>query len=100
MTEIQDQIEDARRRVEICQRLAERPEARVEDELALQSARNRLLTLELRVLKQIVALQRKPGKGPGAPLVAPKPTRPEKHRRMSARERAEAAFAQLQKGGA
>jgi hypothetical protein len=100
MTEIQDQIEEARRRVEICQRRAERPEARVEDELALQSARNRLLTLELRVLRRVVALQRKLGKGPGGPMAVPEPARPQKHRRMSARERAEAAFAQLQKGGA
>ncbi|MBD1544878.1 hypothetical protein [Roseibium aggregatum] len=82
MTEIQDQIEDARRRVAICQRRAERPGARVEDELALQSARNRLLTLELRVLQRIVALQKKFGKGPGGPLAAPEPAERKKHRRM------------------
>ena len=100
MTEIQDQIEEARRRVEICQRRAERPGARVEDELALQSARNRLLTLELRVLQRVVASQRKLGKGPGGSSAPREPTRPQKHRRMNARERAEAAFTKLQKGGA
>ncbi len=100
MTEIKDQIEEAQRRVEICQRRAARPGAQVEDELALQSARNRLLTLELRVLQRVVASHRTLGKGPGGPLAVPEPARPQKHRRMNARERAEAAFAQLQKGGA
>jgi len=100
MTEIQDQIEDARRRVEICRRKAGRPEARVEDELALQSARNRLLTLELRVLQRIVTLQKRLGKAPNGALGAPEPAGCGTHRRMSARERAEAAFAHLQKGGA
>ncbi|WP_346895670.1 hypothetical protein [uncultured Roseibium sp.] len=100
MNEIQDQIEDARRRVEICQRRAGRPGARVEDELALQSARNRLLTLELRVLRRVVGLQRKLGKGAGGPSSVREPATPEKNRRLNARERAEAAFAQLQKGGA
>ncbi|WP_417681595.1 hypothetical protein [Roseibium sp.] len=100
MTEIQDQIEEARRRVEICRRRAERAGAGIEAELALQSARNRLLTMELRVLQRVVASQRKLCRGPDGPLVAAEPAKPQKHRRMSARERAEAAFAKLQKGGA
>ena len=90
--DLKDQIEAARHKVEMLRRKAERPGARIEDEFALERARNRLLVLELRVLKQVTSLQRKMlnGKTP-APEQGRKP--------MTAKERAEAAFASLQKVG-
>ncbi|NKI61789.1 hypothetical protein HCG46_26175 [Labrenzia sp. PO1] len=91
--DLKDQIEAAQHKVEMLRRKAERPGARIEDEFALERARNRLLVLELRVLKQVTSLQRKMLKGH-------KPQQVQQPRRMTAKERAEAAFADLQKEGA
>lgn len=52
MSELKEQIEEARARVAQCRIRAERPGARLEDEYALEKARTRLLTLELKELKQ------------------------------------------------
>jgi hypothetical protein len=90
---LKEQLEEARRQLAICRKRAERPGAGLEDEFALEKARNWLLTLELRVLKQLTNLQRKMLKGH-------KPQQAQQPRRMTAKERAEAAFADLQKVGA
>ncbi len=91
MDHLKEQIEEAQRQVEIRQRAAARPNATIEDELRLQCARNWLLTLENRVLSKIVRLQKKPARGQAAAAPQPKP--------KSAKDRAEAAFASLQKVG-
>ncbi|KZM46953.1 hypothetical protein [Labrenzia sp. OB1] len=88
MDHLKEQIEEAQRQVEIRKRAAARPNATIEDELRLQCARNWLLTLENRVLNKIVRLQKKPARGQ---VPQPKP--------KSAKDRAEAAFASLQKVG-
>lgn len=51
MSGLKDEIEAARERVAHYRLRAERPSARLEDEYALEKARTRLLTLELRGLK-------------------------------------------------
>jgi hypothetical protein len=89
---IKQQIEEARRQVGICRQRAESPRATVEDELKLANARAWLLTLENRVLRRIAALQKKLGKGQ-------MPQQPARPTRLTGRARAEAAFAQVQKGG-
>jgi len=90
--DLKDQIEAARHKVEMLRRKAEHPGARIEDEFALERARNRLLVLELRVLNQVTSLQRK--------MLNGKTPAPEQDRKpMTAKERAEAAFASLQKVG-
>lgn len=52
MRDLKDEIEEAQAKVAHLRIRAERPSARLEDEFALEKARNRLLTLELRKLKQ------------------------------------------------
>ncbi len=52
MRDLKDEIEEAQAKVAHLRIRAERPSARLEDEFALEKARNRLLTLELRILKQ------------------------------------------------
>ena len=111
MKELKDQIEDARDRVAQYRLRAERPNARLEDEFALEKARNRLLTLELRSLR----LELNSGDvaktwGDRRPVnsnhTAETHRRREVNQRMrtkhkqlglSARERAETAFAALKK---
>lgn len=51
MRNFKDEIEEARAKVAHCRIRAERPGSRLEDDFALEKARNRLLTLELRQLK-------------------------------------------------
>jgi hypothetical protein len=111
MNELRAEIEEARVRVAHYRGKAERPESRLEDEFALEKARNRLLTLELRLVKLGQGLQVKVQK-----LKQPQPqgiglhgrrnsTRPaaveysrtkRKQISTSAREQAEADFAALQ----
>lgn len=93
MIELKEQIEEARRQVEIKRRRSERPGATLSDVLAYEKSRNWLLSLENRVLKRITGLQRKLGKGQKAP-------KPDLPKPKSAKEVAEAAFAGLQKAGA
>ncbi|MBN9673472.1 hypothetical protein [Roseibium aggregatum] len=93
---LKSEIEEARERVAQCRIRAERPQSRLEDEFALEKARNRLLTLELRLLKQglghMGARQQ-----PRAEAFNGKRTKPE-HLPRTARQRAEEAFAGLQAG--
>ncbi|WP_428670865.1 hypothetical protein [Roseibium sp.] len=105
MRELKDEIEEARERVAFCRIKAERPSARLEDEFALEKARNRLLTLELRQLKRGGGQT-----GPGGIAeagdeatkrrVSRQTSKRTKHEQLprSARDRAEAAFASLQGG--
>lgn len=93
MNELKEQIEEARRMVKITRDIAGRPGAAVEDELRHQNARNWLLSLEIRVLNSIVALQRK-NRGAQNQGNGHQPSR------MTAKERAEHDFAALTKGGA
>ncbi len=91
MTDLQDQIEEARRQVWIRRSIAEKPGAGLEDEFALEKARTRLLTLELRALKhsrkvQCSVTSEREGARTGQPT------------RLTAKERAERDFAELQKG--
>lgn len=53
MNELKDEIEEARVRVAHFRGKAERPGSRLEDDYALEKARTRLLTLELRLMKQM-----------------------------------------------
>ncbi|TYC55685.1 hypothetical protein FMN50_11615 [Rhodobacterales bacterium] len=96
MNGLKNEIEEASARVAHLRIKAERPGSRLEDEFALEKARNRLLTLELRQMKR----------GGGEPK---SPTRPvtantfskrtkSEYRIGSARERAEVAFKALQDG--
>ncbi len=101
MSELTDQIEAARAKVAHCRIRAERPTARLEDEFALEKARNRLLTLELRQMKLArgqsgsVANTGSTGRSklPAKSRIRTK----SEHSPMTARERAEAAFAALGK---
>lgn len=114
MRDFKEQMEEARDRVERCRLRAERPNARLEDDFALEKARNRLLTLELRSLKsQLGAVVPskgvnsrgdsacKPQPGRGSARKAAGKTIGTKHEllRLKPRDRAEAAFAALQKSG-
>ena len=104
-----DQIEEARDRVAHFRLRAERPCARLEDEYALEKARTRLLTLELKSLRSQMKANEQSGKrGRGRPAepVTQSPSNPgvnramrtkHKHLSLSARERAEASFAALKK---
>lgn len=92
MNHLKAQIEEAQRQVSICRRRAEKPGAGIEDEFALEKARNRLLALEVRALKQVATQQSKMLSGQNAPQV-------QHSKPMNAKERAEAAFAALQKAG-
>ncbi len=103
MRDLKDEIEEARERVAHCRIRAERPSARLEDEFALEKARNRLLTLELRQVRRSgvqsveAHLPEHAGgepkrRGTGRDV---KRTKSEQ-KSGTARERAEAAFASLQ----
>jgi len=97
-----DEIDEARAKVAHCRIRAERPGSRLEDDFALEKARNRLLTLELRQLKlgQATPGPRKDGDGTARQLRGRRPgggisgTKQEQMPR-TARERAEEAFASL-----
>ncbi len=91
MTAVNDEIEEARVKVAHCRLRAERPGSRIEDDLALERARNRLLTLELRDIKR-------GSKVPVAALPGQKFKRTKQEQLpMSSRARADRAFADLQK---
>jgi hypothetical protein len=111
MNELTEQIEEARVRVAHYRGKAERPGSRLEDEFALEKARNRLLTLELRLIKQwpgpqAIRQTQKPSEIQDAhqqtvrsrvrstfPIIQ---RTKRKHISISAREKAEADFAVLQ----
>ena len=109
MNGLKEQIEEARDRVAYCRLRAERPSARLKDEYALEKARTRLLTLELKCLKSelkspVVARSRENRAAQGAGRKASgnaeigKLMRTKhKHLSLSAREKAELSFAALQK---
>ena len=112
MNELKDEIEEARDRVAHCRLRAERPGARLEDEYALEKARTRLLTLELRSLRSELksantaekhgnrrgagSMPKKSGQS-GAVIGSIMRTK-HKQLQLTARERAEASFAALKKG--
>jgi len=103
MNDLKDQIEAAREKVAYCRIKAERPSARLEDEFALEKARNRLLTLELRLLKlggERPETGSKAAGGRGRARTDCLHEKRTKHEQVprTARERAEAAFASLQGG--
>ncbi|WP_269580818.1 hypothetical protein [Roseibium sp. Sym1] len=105
MRDYKDEIDAARAKVAQCRIRAERPGSRLEDDFALEKARNRLLTLELRQLKQgqdqrpsprsglSVSPRGRPGRSTGYEKIGTK----SEHKPRSARERAEEAFATLRK---
>ncbi|MCK7613622.1 hypothetical protein [Roseibium sediminicola] len=105
MRNIEDEIDAARAKVAHCRIRAERPGSRLEDDFALEKARNRLLTLELRHLK--LGQEQRPATSKGTTGPARHGTgrsagfeaRRTKHEQMprTARERAEEAFATLRK---
>ena len=99
MTELKEQIEAARKTVAHFRIKAERPSARLEDEFALEKARNRLLTLELRQLKcgNGTRAGRQVGQSRSGQGVAVSKGFGTKRERgpMTTRERAEAAFSGL-----
>lgn len=104
-----DQIEEARDRVAHFRLRAERPCARLEDEYALEKARTRLLTLELKSLKSQMKASEQSGKRGQGRLAEPgthSSINPgvnrimrtkHKHLSLSVREKAEASFAALKK---
>jgi hypothetical protein len=103
--DLTDEIEQAQAKVAHLRIRAERPSARLEDEFALEKARNRLLTLELRNLKQGSEARGGSGNKPrmrGAGSAGKERQTVLKIRTKSeqiprtARERAEAAFAAVQ----
>ena len=101
MRNIEDEIDAARAKVAHCRIRAERPGSRLEDDFALEKARNRLLTLELKHLKQGQAQQKgvssavrcRTGQSIGFETKRTK----QEHLPRTARERAEKAFAILRK---
>lgn len=96
MNGLKQEIDQARERVAHLRIKAERPGSRLEDEFALEKARTRLLTLELRLLKRGQEAQSSERRPSGT---APKVIRTNSEQVFrSARERAEAAFAALRKG--
>ncbi|MES0880530.1 hypothetical protein [Roseibium sp. SCP14] len=112
MIELKEQIEEARARVAHCRIKAERPSARLEDEYALEKARTRLLTLELKELRQegvksgLKQSERKsvsngmhPAARKGAVDLKDKRIRTNHERKtLTVRQAAEKKFAALQKG--
>ncbi|MEL7524501.1 MAG: hypothetical protein AAFN16_01950 [Pseudomonadota bacterium] len=106
---LKDQIEEARDRVAHFRLRAERPCARLEDAYALEKARTRLLTLELKSLRWQVKTNEQSGKGrrgrvekqgtqsTGNPGLSKIMRTKHKHLSLNARERAEASFAALKK---
>ncbi|MEM5585255.1 hypothetical protein WNZ15_22555 [Roseibium sp. AS2] len=104
MKDISEEIEEARSKVAYCRIRAERPGSRLEDDYALEKARTRLLTLELRQLKRDQAPRHQAGNGP---VPKSREVRSFETKRAgtkseqkfgSARERAEDAFARLRHG--
>ncbi|WP_299473329.1 hypothetical protein [uncultured Roseibium sp.] len=112
MSGLKDEIEAARERVAHYRLRAERPSARLEDEYALEKARTRLLTLELRGLKaalkskdagKSVSFDHESGaKRSGTGHISAEAGRrirtKHEHLGLSSRAQAEASFAALQKG--
>ena len=112
MSEFREQIEEARARVAQCRIRAERPSARLEEEYALEKARNRLLTLELKELQQeqrTRSLKREKTRGEPSSAqynASKQSATPFKSRKrikrkqifISARQSAETKFAALQEG--
>lgn len=108
MRNIGEEIETARTAVARCRIRAERAGSRLEDDYALEKARNRLLTLELRQLKlaggSLAATQAgdragvRHGNGGGAPSRIKSERTKHEHSCGTARERAEQAFAALSGG--
>lgn len=112
MIELKEQIEEARVRVAHCRIKAERPSARLEDEYALEKARNRLLTLELKQLRQAevksgckktekgsVSIGAHPSVRQGRVYPRYKNIRTNHERKtLTVRQTAEKKFADLQKG--
>jgi len=104
MKNMQEEIEDARAKVAFYRMRAERPGSRLEDDYALEKARTRLLTLELREAKRgreksrpgHAGTVRRQGVG-GGPANRGMRTNSEQ-KFSSARERAEEAFAGLRQG--
>jgi len=104
---IKEEIENARAKVAHYRIRAERPGSRLEDDFALEKARNRLLTLELRQMKLDDGSRQNPrnvptGAGRGNSEWSSRRTRVGTKRErgaMSHRERAEALFAPRQKTG-
>lgn len=105
MRNIEDEIDAARAKVAHCRIRAERPGSRLEDDFALEKARNRLLTLELRHLKLGQEQRQVPPKGTAGPTHRGAGRRmgyeagrtKQEHVPRTARERAEEAFATLSK---
>lgn len=105
---LKDQIEEARDRVAHFRLRAERPSARLEDAYALEKARTRLLTLELKNLKsQMRSIDHSGKQGRGCakkggersscnPRMGEVMRTKHKHLSLGTRERAEASFAALQ----
>ena len=109
MDGLKDQIEEARDRVAHFRLRAERPSARLEDEYALEKARTRLLTLELKNLRSQMKTKEASGKHDRRHIsehadharadsdVRRSMRTKHKHLSLNARERAEASFAALKK---
>lgn len=103
MRNIEEEIDAARAKVAHCRIRAERPGSRLEDDFALEKARNRLLTLELRLLKleqgqapkKATGGAARQGNGRGAAFQEMRTKREQKA--GTARERAEEAFSRLRK---
>ncbi|MEM9630442.1 MAG: hypothetical protein AAGA50_03900 [Pseudomonadota bacterium] len=112
MIELKEEIEEARVRVAQCRIRAERPSARLEEDYALEKARNRLLTLELKELRQgsVKSCGEQLGKGSVSIGAHPRVRREEAYLRnkktgtnherktLTVRQTAEKKFAALQKG--
>lgn len=111
MNDLTEEIEEARVRVAHYRGRAERPGSRLEDEFALEKARNRLLTLELKLLKlgQGQRTRRTPQNpamhsgvrpqgsyGAGKPPIERGVRTKRKQIIVSARQKAEADFVKLQ----
>lgn len=101
MRDFLEEIEDARAKVAQLRIRAERPGSRLEDEFALEKARTRLLTLELRQVRQGTRSVRENPRGASAPprrggLHGGNGTNSE-HYSRSVRDRAEEAFSALQR---
>lgn len=95
MNGLKQEIDEARARVAHLRIKAERPGSRLEDEFALEKARTRLLTLELRLSKRGADVQSRERRPSGAISRIERTNREQMPR--SARERAEAAFAALRR---
>jgi hypothetical protein len=104
LNDFKDEIEEARAKVAQLRIRAERPGSRLEDDFALEKARTRLLTLELRQLRQGAGASggtRENARMPSSlsrrgRLSDVKRTKSEQNFR-SVRERAEEAFSALQR---